>query len=113
MTRSELIATIASHYPGLTAADVDASISALFTAIAERLAEGGRVEIRGFGTFTANYRPPRKGRNPMTGEVVAVSAKHVPHFKPGRELRDRVAASAKREKRIAPTKVRELALELR
>lgn len=111
MTRSELVSRLAAHYRGLTAADVGASVSALFDAMSERLAEGGRVEIRGFGTFTANYRPSRKGRNPMTGEVVAVSAKHVPHFKPGRELRDRVAASAKSEKRSAPANVRELALE--
>ena len=111
MTRSELVSRLAVHYRGLTTGDVEASVSVLLTAIADRLTEGGRVEIRGFGTFTANYRPPRMGRNPMTGAVVEVPAKHVPHFKPGRELRDRVAASAIREKRSAPAKVKELALE--
>ena len=111
MTGSELIARIASHYPRLTAADVGASVSALFTAVAERLADGGRVEIRGFGTFTIYRRPPRIGRNPRSGELVSVPAKDVPHFKPGRELRNRVAASATREKRIAPATVRELERE--
>jgi integration host factor subunit beta len=98
MTRSELIAKLASRYRSLTAADVEASVSIILTAIAEKLAEGGRVEIRGFGTFTANYRPPRIGHNPATLAPVSVPAKYAPHFKPGRELRDRVAASAKSEK---------------
>lgn len=111
MTRSELIAKLASRYRSLTAADVEASVSVILTAIADRLAEGGRVEIRGFGTFTANYRPPRIGRNPKTAAAVAVPAKYAPHFKPGSELRVRVAASAMREKRIAPAKVRELEFE--
>ena len=111
MTRSELIAKLAARYRSLTAADVEASVSALFTAMAERLAEGGRVEIRGFGTFTANYRPPRSGRNPMTGTPVSIPAKYAPHFKAGRELRARVATAALREKRSAPAKVRELERE--
>jgi integration host factor subunit beta len=111
MNRSDLIAKLASHYRRLTAADVEASVTVIFTAMAERLAEGGRVEIRGFGTFTANYRPPRNGRNPRTGASVFVLAKYAPHFKPGSDLRDRVAASAKREKLTAPTRVRELEVE--
>ena len=103
MTRSEFIARLASRYPGLTVKDAEAAVSVVLTAISERLADGagGRVEIRGFGAFTANYRPPRIGRNPKTAEAVPVAAKYVPHFKPGRILRDRVIASAKSEKAAA------------
>jgi len=98
MTRSQLIAQLASRFPALTVKDAEAVVSVILTAIAEKLATvNGRVEIRGFGTFTANYRAPRIGRNPATAVAVSVPAKYTPHFKPGRELRDRVAASAKGE----------------
>ncbi len=98
MTRSEFVALLASRFPALTVKDAEASVSIILTAIAEKLATvRGRAEIRGFGTFTANYRPARIGRNPATGVAVSVPAKRVPHFKPGRELRNRVAASAKSE----------------
>ena len=109
MTRSELVALLASRFPALTVKDAEAVVSVILTAMAERLADGngGRVEIRGFGTFTANRRPPRIGRNPATGTSVPVAAKYVPHFKPGRELRTRVAATAKGEGRGAPTQVKE------
>ena len=107
MTKSDLVHRIAAHYRHLTAADVDAAVSAILAAISEKLAtDGGRAEIRGFGTFNVNYRPPRTGRNPRSGEIVAVGAKFVPHFKPGRDLRERVAASAKRVKSGTPARVR-------
>ena len=112
MTRSELIARIAAHYHNLTAADTGASVAVILTAIGEQLAtEGGRVEVRGFGSFSVNHRPPRIGRNPATGAQVTVPAKHVPHFKPGAELHNRVAASALHEKRSSPHNVMEPELE--
>lgn len=101
MTRSQLITKLAARYRRLTASDIEVSVSVILTAMADRLAEAGRVEIRGFGTFTANYRPPRTGHNPLTGAPVSVPAKYAPHFKPGSELRDRVAAAAKRVKPTA------------
>jgi len=113
MVRSELVALLASRFPSLTVKDAEESVSVILTAIAERLSDGndGRVEIRGFGAFTANYRPPRIGRNPKTAAAVPVEAKYVPHFKPGRVLRDRVMASAKGEGRSAAAKAKELAHE--
>jgi integration host factor subunit beta len=94
MIRSQLIAKIASRFPTLASKDTEAAVAVILTAISEELAtDGGRVEIRGFGTFTANYRPPRTGRNPRSGASVPVPAKYVPHFKPGRPLRERIAAA--------------------
>jgi integration host factor subunit beta len=101
MTRSELIARLSARFPALTVKDAAESVSVILTGIANSLAGGGRAEIRGYGAFSVNLRPPRLGRNPATGASVPVPAKHVPHFKPGKELRDRVAASAKSEKPIA------------
>lgn len=92
MTRSELVALLASRFPQLTAKDADVSVKEVIAAIAETLAAGNRVEIRGFGVFCLNYRPPRIGRNPKTGEKVAVPAKSVPHFRAGKELREVVDA---------------------
>jgi integration host factor subunit beta len=92
MTRSELIARLAAHFPQLTAKDAELSVKAILDALSEALAKGNRIEIRGFGSFTLNYRPPRNGRNPKTGETVPVPAKRVPHFTPGKELRERVEA---------------------
>ncbi len=92
MTRSELIARLAAHsnFAQLTAKDAELSVKAILEGMSEALAKGTRIEIRGFGSFTLNYRPPRNGRNPMTGETVLVPAKRVPHFTPGKELRARV-----------------------
>jgi len=100
MTKSDLIARLAAHYRHLTVNVVAAVVSVILSAIAERLSDGndGRVEIRGFGAFTANYRPPRIRRYPAAAVAVSVPAKYVPHFKPGMELRIRVAASAKSER---------------
>lgn len=90
MTRSELIDRLANLYPALTHADVSAAVSVILESITSTLAANDRVEIRGFGSFGINHRPPRLGRNPKTGEQVQVPEKRVPHFKPGKELRQRV-----------------------
>lgn len=90
MTRSELVAALAQRFPGLVLKDADVSVKEILEAIADTLAKGHRVEIRGFGSFSLNYRPPRIGRNPKTGEKVEVGGKYVPHFKAGKELRERL-----------------------
>lgn len=90
MTRSELITRLAARFPQLTAKDAELSVKAILEGMSEALAKGDRIEVRGFGSFALNYRPPRQGRNPMTGETVPVPAKRVPHFTPGKELRERV-----------------------
>lgn len=90
MTKSELIARLAERFPQLVAKDADLSVKMILDAMSEALAKGDRIEIRGFGSFSLNYRPPRLGRNPKTGAKVEVPAKHVPHFKAGKELRERV-----------------------
>lgn len=90
MTRSELIQRLAEQFPQLTLKDIELTIRTLLDEMSMSLAKGNRAEIRGFGSFTLNYRPPRKGRNPKTGASVAIPAKYVPHFKPGKELRERV-----------------------
>jgi integration host factor subunit beta len=92
MIRSELVAKIAAENPGLTKADAEKIIHAIFDTIAEHLAEGGRVELRGFGAFSARHRDARTGRNPRNGQSVQVNAKVVPFFKVGRELRARLNA---------------------
>lgn len=102
MTRSELISKLASRFPQLSQVDADLSVKAILDAISIRLAQGGRVEIRGFGSFSVHSRPPRLGRNPKTGERVPVPEKFVPHFKPGIELRERVNIEPeKRPEKIA------------
>ncbi len=90
MIRSELVKDIADQVPGLSLADVESVTEILLDSITAQLATGGRVELRGFGTFTVRSRDAREGRNPRTGETVSVAAKHVPHFKAGKELRDRL-----------------------
>jgi len=90
MTRSDLITKLAERYSQLLAKDAELAVKVILDTMTEILARGGRIEIRGFGSFSLNYRPPRTGRNPKSGEKVQVSAKHVPHFKAGKELRERV-----------------------
>jgi integration host factor subunit beta len=90
MTKSELIARLAARYPQLVAKDAEFAVKVILDALTDALAEGDRIEIRGFGSFALNYRPPRLGRNPKSGAKVQVPAKYVPHFKPGKELRERV-----------------------
>lgn len=90
MTKSELIELLARRQPHLKADDVDMAVKTLLQMMGAALAAGERIEIRGFGSFLLHYRPPRTGRNPKTGDAVALPGKHVPHFKPGKELRERV-----------------------
>lgn len=90
MTRSDLIARLAERYPQLLAKDAELAVKVILDTLSGSLARGGRIEIRGFGSFSLNYRPPRIGRNPKSGDKVQVPAKHVPHFKAGKELRERV-----------------------
>ncbi len=90
MTKSELIELLARRQPHLKADDVDMSVKSLLQMMGGALANGERIEVRGFGSFSLHYRPPRTGRNPKTGDTVALAGKHVPHFKPGKELRERV-----------------------
>jgi integration host factor subunit beta len=90
MTRSELIELLAQQNPHLTARDLESIVNAIFNAITDALAADGRVELRGFGAFTAKRRQARSGRNPRTGETVDVEEKAVPFFKAGKELRERV-----------------------
>lgn len=90
MTKSELIAQLAERFPQLVAKDADLAVKMILDAMSEALVRGDRIEIRGFGSFALNYRPPRLGRNPTSGEKVDVPAKWVPHFKAGKELRERV-----------------------
>ncbi len=90
MTKSELIERLAATQPHLSQADVELAVRCILEQLSKALSEGDRIEIRGFGSFSLHYRPARMGRNPKTGEPVALPAKHVPHFKPGKALRERV-----------------------
>jgi len=90
MTKSELIEILTQRQGHLKGDDVDLAVKSLLEMMGSALAEGERIEVRGFGSFSLHYRPPRTGRNPKTGEAVALPGKHVPHFKPGKELRERV-----------------------
>jgi len=90
MTKSELIARLAGRFPQLVAKDADYAVKMILDAMTDSLSRGDRIEIRGFGSFALNYRPPRIGRNPKSGDRVEVAEKYVPHFKAGKELRERV-----------------------
>jgi integration host factor subunit beta len=93
MTKSELIESISRNQKHLPAKDVELAIKHILELMSEALASGERIEIRGFGSFSLHFRPPRMGRNPKTGESVALAGKYVPHFKPGKDLRERVNES--------------------
>ena len=90
MIRSELLAALAKDNPDLRADEVERVVEVFFDEITQRLAEGGRVELRGFGAFSTRARDARKGRNPRTGQTVEVPGKRVPYFKPGKEIRQRL-----------------------
>jgi integration host factor subunit beta len=90
MIRSELLQALAADNPELRAEEVEQVVDIFFDEIAARLAEGGRVELRGFGAFSTRQRDARTGRNPRSGEAVSVPAKRVPYFKPGKEIRERL-----------------------
>ena len=96
MTKSELIERIAMRQTQLSTKDVELAVKCVIDQMVDGLSNGERIEIRGFGSFSLHYRKPRVGRNPKTGEQVNLSGKHVPHFKPGKELRDRVNDSVNR-----------------
>lgn len=92
MTKSELIACLAERYPQLLLKDADFAVNVILEAMSNALLAGQRIEIRGFGSFSLNCRPPRIGRNPKSGDKVMVPEKRAPYFKPGKELRERVDA---------------------
>ncbi len=93
MTKSELIEILARKQPQLAYRDVELAVKTMIEHMGTNLANGERIEIRGFGSFSLHYRPPRTGRNPKTGDSVILGAKYVPHFKPGKEMRERVNKS--------------------
>jgi len=93
MTKSELIERIVTHQGQLSSRDVELAIKTMLEQMAHALAAGDRIEIRGFGSFSINRRPPRVGRNPRSGETVMIPEKRVPHFKPGKALREAVDAA--------------------
>lgn len=95
MRKSELIENLVDRFQDLPVRDVEVAVKSIIEHMTEALEDGDRIEIRGFGSFSLHHRAPRIGRNPKTGESVSLEAKRVPHFKPGKELRDQVDASAK------------------
>ena len=97
MTKSELIEALAQKQSQLAYEDVELAVKSMLDLMAQTLASGERIEIRGFGSFSLHYRPPRTGRNPKTGDAVTLASKYVPHFKPGKELRERVNKTRTKE----------------
>ncbi len=96
MTKSELIEKIGATQAQLPIRDIELAVKTMIEHMSQTLAQGRRIEIRGFGSFSLHYRAPRIGRNPKTGESVGLSGKYVPHFKPGKNLRERVNAGLQR-----------------
>lgn len=92
MTRSDLVTLLAERFPQITQKDTEFAVKTILDAMSDALARGHRIEIRGFGSFSVTRRPPRMGRNPRTGEQVPIPEKLVPHFKPGKALREAVEA---------------------
>ena len=103
MTKSELIERIVAVQSQLSVKDVELAVKMMLDHMTDSLAGGERIEIRGFGSFSLHYRAPRIGRNPKTGEKVDLAGKYVPHFKPGKELKDRVNLGMMAEMEIALT----------
>lgn len=93
LIKSQLIAEISQQLSHLPEKDIALSINSIIEQMSEKLSNGGRIEIRGFGSFCLHYRPPRKAHNPKTGEKLVTQPKHAVHFKPGKELRESVDAS--------------------
>ena len=100
MTKSELIESLSKRQTQLAYKDVELAVKTILEHMANTLSNGERIEIRGFGSFSLHYRPPRVGRNPKSGEPVSLPAKYVPHFKAGKELRERV--DAHRQEHVEP-----------
>ena len=104
MTRSDLVEELAARFGQLTHRDAEYAVKTILDAVGEALVRGHRIEIRGFGSFSVNHRPPRMGRNPRSGEAVAIPEKRVPHFKPGKALREAVdKRTAEMEESAAPS----------
>jgi len=93
LTKSELMDILARKQTQLAYKDIELAIKTIIEQMTQSLSTGDRIEIRGFGSFSLHFRPPRMGRNPKTGDPVPLQGKHVPHFKPGKELRERVNKS--------------------
>ena len=96
MTKSELIELISRKQNHLAAKDIELAVKMILERMSTALSTGRRIEIRGFGSFSLHFRPPRMRRNPKTGDAVALPGKYVPHFKPGKDLRERVNDGADR-----------------
>ena len=92
MTRSDLVEQLAERFGQLTQRDADSAVKAILEAMGDSLVRGHRIEIRGFGSFSVTHRPPRMGRNPRTGQSVPIPERRVPHFKPGKALRQAIEA---------------------
>ena len=88
MTKSELIEAIAAKQTQLSSKDVELAVKTILEQMSQALSSGERIEIRGFGSFSLHFREPRRGRNPKTGDTVELTGKYVPHFKPGKELKN-------------------------
>jgi len=97
ITKSEMIEVLSERLQHLPAKDVELAVKTILEQMSNSLSSGRRIEIRGFGSFSLHYRPPRMGRNPKTGDSVALSGKYVPHFKPGKDLRERVNEGYQKE----------------
>ena len=96
-TRSDLVVELATQFEQLTQRDAELAVKTILDSMTEALSKGHRIEIRGFGSFSITRRPPRLGRNPRTGEPVQIPEKRVPHFKPGKALREVVDAEKEKE----------------
>ena len=101
MTRSDLVARLAERFGQLTQRDAEFAVKTILDAMSDALARGHRIEIRGFGSFSINRRPPRMGRNPRSGEQVLIPEKLVPHFKPGKALREGVDKQGQAQESLA------------
>jgi len=97
VTKSELIEILSKKFHFLPQGEVEIAVKSILDQMSNALSGGDRIEIRGFGSFSLHFRPPRIGRNPKTGDSVELSSKYVPHFKPGKELRDRVNPSSEND----------------
>ena len=104
MTRSDLVEELAARFSQLTHRDAEFAVKTLLDAVSDALVRGNRIEIRGFGSFSVNRRSPRMGRNPRSGESVAIPEKRVPHFKPGKALREAVEARSNQLHQATPSR---------
>ena len=103
MNKSDLIKRVAQKHEQLPPKDIEWAVKMMIGHLSQALANGSRIEIRGFGSFSLRYRAPRVGRNPKTGETVDLQSRYIPHFKPGKELRERVNAIYEQERAAAST----------